>query len=134
MQLGGVSLAMLPVSNSGGKRTLTLNTGASTTLNGSGDGSVVMGPNVGQRWRLELASVLVLPQTSSLPVPQVKLYMGSGQPIETEFVDGSNTGNLNASDSVSRVPLGPNQKILAVWTNGPPGARATLSIVGTQEI
>ena len=107
-----------------------LNTSGNVVLDGSGNGIVTLGPNVGQRWQLNSAAV----RTSTATLfPTCKVYMGSGATIDAEFVDGTYSGNQDSTDRVSGLRLGPNQKITAFWQGGDVGATATLSIIGTLE-
>lgn len=106
-----------------------LNLAGQVKLNGAGNGTVSLGPNVGQRWTISVASILIPNPTL---FPRCELYMGALATPEF-FVDGTYTGNLNASDAVAGMKLSNGQKIFAVWTGGDPGATATLSIIGIQE-
>lgn len=110
-----------------------LNEAANVTLDGSGNGTVSMGPVTGERWKLTNAGVRT--NTSSNPaanVPQCRIYIG-GAPIDSFFIDGTFTGNLNSTSRVSGIPVGNGQRIWAVWQGGDPGSVATLSIIGTSE-
>lgn len=106
-----------------------LNRAGSVNLDGSGNGAVTLSPNVGQTWRLTVASVVT---STSVLIPKCSIFMG-GAATQDFFVDGTYTGNLNSTDAVSGLPLTHGQKIIALWTGGDPGAVATLSIIGTVE-
>lgn len=107
-----------------------LNVSGSVTLNGSGSGTVSLGPNVGQRWSNITASIQV-----SQPVtnePMCSLYMGAAATSDN-LIDGTYTGSLNSSTNTSNRPLTAGQKIFAVWSGGDAGSRATLTLTGTLE-
>jgi hypothetical protein len=106
-----------------------LTTNASVTLGGSGNGTVSLGPQVGQRWRLRTASILI---PNAILIPQCKIYMG-GAALDPFFIDGTYTGALASTSNVNGRPLTNGQRIFAVWTGGNPGAVATLTIAGTVE-
>lgn len=111
-------------------RSYPLNVSASVTFNGSGAGTVALGPNVGQRWSNITASIAV-----SQPVvnePMCSLYMGAAA-IPGNLIDGTYTGSLNSSTNTSSRPLTAGQRIFAVWSGGDSAATATLTLTGTLE-
>lgn len=107
--------------------TVPLLTSGNVKLNNSGAGTVALGPNVGQRWDLSLASITT---STSTNIPQCSIFIG-GAPTPDAFVDGTYTGNLNSSDAVSSYPVTPGQKVYAVWSGGDVGAIAQLVLRGT---
>jgi hypothetical protein len=107
-----------------------LNTSGQTRLDGAGNGTVRLGPNVGQRWTLLTAAIFIAGTIVSSP--QCKIFMG-GSATPDCLVDGTNTGELNSTTNVANFPLTAGQSIFAVWTGGDVGAIATLSIIGTVE-
>lgn len=111
--------------------TRPLNTSTSVTLNGSGAGTASLGPRIGQRWRQVVASVSIPQPVTNEPL--CSLYMG-GAAIPANFVDGTYTGSLDSSDAGSMFVLTPGQSVFAVWSGGDPGAIATLSLTGVEEI
>ena len=107
-----------------------LQVSASVVLDGSGNGSVQLGPQIaGTSWQPAAAGVLVAPVSSAV-VSQFKLYLGQPQP--QNFLGGSYTGDNNSAGL--SVTLYPGQVITGVWTGGNPGATATLTLSGTQSI
>ncbi len=106
-------------------RDLPLDTSATVTLDGSGKGTVILVPNVGQRWKDCLVSVAV---SSSNNVPEFRFYKGNV--AQSSLVDGTFTGNLNSSDALHNVVIPPGVPVIGVWANGDPGASATMSIRG----
>lgn len=104
-----------------------LYTSGNVKLDGTGAGTVVLSPKVGQEWRLTLASVLV---STHVAEPQCSIYIG-GAATPDAFVDGTFTGSLNSTDAVASHPVTPGQKVIAVWSGGDAGATATLTLRGT---
>lgn len=105
-----------------------LNQEASVTLDGSGNGTVQLGPRIGQRWNVTNAAVLI---ANAVKVPQASWYAG-GAPTPGNFVDGTFTGNLDATGRIANFTITPGSYVWAVWAGGDPGATATLSIIGIQ--
>jgi len=108
-----------------------LSVSASVVLDGSGNGQVQLGPQLaGTSWTPENGGVVVTPVSLTV-VSSVKLY--NGAPQDQNFIGGSYTGDNNAF-SVSVPDMFPGAVLTAVWKGGNPGARATLTITGTQNI
>lgn len=107
-------------------RRVPLNVQTSVVLDGSGNGTAFLGPRIGQKWNVTNAAVLV---PNAVKVPQASWYAG-GQPIPGNFVDGTFTGNLDATGRISNFSITSGNYVFAVWTGGDPGATATLSILG----
>src|SRR5215831_2025219 len=99
---------------------------ATVILDGSGNGTASLGPNVGQRWIVRTASVNI---PNAVAIPQCNIYMGAA-PIPAEFIDGTWTGNMDSTSKTNSYPLTHGEKIWAVWTAGDVGATATLNITG----
>lgn len=104
---------------------LPLNESATVVLDGSGGGTVVLGPtNASQQWVPSNAACSV---TSNNSEPIFVLYNGSAG--NANRIGGTYTGSNDNTD-VSGVTLYPGSVLTGVWTNGDPGATATLSIQG----
>lgn len=104
---------------------LPLNESATVVLNGSGGGTVALGPtNASQQWVPSNAACSVTSNTSE---PIFVLYNGSAG--NANRIGGTYTGSNDNTD-VSGVTLYPGSVLTGVWTNGDPGATATLSIQG----
>lgn len=120
---------MLPGSRS---HSYPLNEFATVKLDGSGNGTASLGPQVvGQSWTVDNTGV----QTSSFQdpaadVPQCSIYIGPA-PIQPFFVDGTNTGSFDSTDRTSNYPVTRGNKVWAVWTNGEPNSTATVTCQGT---
>jgi len=111
-------------------QSVPLQVSASVVLDGSGNGSVQLGPQIaGTSWQPAAAGVLVSPVSTSV-VSQFKLYLGAAQP--QNFIGGSYTGDSNSAGLA--VTLYPGQVLTGAWTGGNPGATATLTLSGTQAI
>lgn len=110
-------------------RQLTLATGATITLDGNGDGVAQLGPQAaGVVWTVNQAACAT---TSSASNPVFNLYLGDPNP--DNFIGGSFSGNNDATD-LPGIVLQPGQYFTGTWDGGDPGAIATLSIFGTQQV
>lgn len=108
---------------------IPLQESASVTLNGSGNGSVTIGPvNQFQVWNVENEGCTV---TSNVNEPVFRLFQSNGLSAGT-FLGGSNQGS-NDSASIS-VTLHPGMKLTGQWTGGDAGAVATLALQGTMTV
>lgn len=103
-----------------------LTAGAGITLDGTGSGQVSLGPDAGPpNWHV----TSIITQTNRpgvAPIPRVSLYLDSVAPENALCVsyDGS-FGQANGDQDLSR-----GQHLIAVWTGGAPGDRATLTANG----
>jgi hypothetical protein len=95
-------------------------------LDGSGNGTVQVGPQSGQRW--DVTSTTVSTGSQSSPLPQCSIYSGptAGPPW---LLDATFTGNGDQTDTPSTIYNG--QYVWAVWTGGNPGDGATVRVQGT---
>jgi hypothetical protein len=107
-------------------RRVPINLEGSVVLDGSGNGTVQLGPRIGQRWNVTNAAVLI---ANAVKVPQANWYAG-GAPTPGNFVDGTFTGNLDATGRIANFTITVGSYVWAVWTGGDVGATATLSIIG----
>lgn|SRR5487761_106456 len=114
-------------------RTVVLQASAPVTLDSSGNGTAETGPSSpGEVWLPESAAISC---TGSQPagVSTVFLYAGNG--ISAQYQVDNSYDVLGASSSMlSGHTLHPGQVVAAVWSNGPPGGRATLTIYGTRQV
>lgn len=112
-------------------RQVPLSVSASVTLDGSGNGTVQLGPSIpGVSWTPATVAITVNPVSATV-VSQFGLYNGNLQP--GNFIGGTYTGDSNSTD-VSAVTLHPGNVLTGVWSGGNPGATATMTITGTQSI
>ena len=99
-------------------------------LDGSGNGSVVLGPVVVREyWTLTLASVSV---STSVLEATATLYLGLGLTAGRR-ITGTATGSSGDTAGLANLEVQPGQSIIAVFKGGDPGATANLSIVGTKD-
>jgi hypothetical protein len=112
-------------------RTVTLRVKASTTLDGSGNGTAEAGPAVpGEIW---YPSAVAVKCSSNTNEAIAKTYVGN-QVSDATFADGTTWGSTGDSTSNVTGPLYPGQQVFAVWTGGDPGATATVTITGTRSV
>jgi hypothetical protein len=108
-----------------------LSVSGQVVLDGSGNGQVQLGPAItGTSWTPSNVGVLVAP-TSTTVVSQFKIY--NGAPIAANFIGGTYTGDNNSS-AISVGNMYPGSVITGVWTGGNPGATATMTLTGTQNV
>ena len=108
-----------------------LSVSGSVVLDGTGSGQVQLGPVLaGVSWTPGTVAVIVAPASLAV-VSQFYLYLGSVQPAN--FIGGSYTGDVNSS-AVSVPDMHPGQVLTGVWTGGNPGAKATMTVTGMQNI
>jgi hypothetical protein len=114
---------------SGEPATTPLNQFDNCILDASGAGTCMLEPPGGAVvWQIGVAAVQTVP---AVLVPTVKIYMGPSA-TAPYLVDGTSTGDLDATSLVAAFPLQAGQKIFAVWSGGDVGATGTLSIVGVE--
>jgi hypothetical protein len=110
-------------------RTVPLNETQSVTLNGSGAGTVKIGP-VGHAvtWSPAVASVSCVPSPPTNEA-QCKIFVGEDT-TQRNYRDGTFSGSSgDATDKVAgTIRMG--KFVWAVWTGGDPGASATLTLSG----
>lgn len=113
-------------------QTVPLNESQPVKLDGSGNGTVKLGPRShGETWHPEVASVKVSTATAEAAC---KIYLGHTA-TDDNFLDGTFSGSSgDSTDRVSGNPLWLGNYIFAVWSGGDAGATATLSVIGTREI
>lgn len=104
----------------------------SVVLDGSGNGTVKVGPqSVQEVWMPSVASVSASSHTNEA---SCKIYAG---PTATPgyFVDGTLSGSTGDSTAkIGGVVIPRNWFIFAVWSGGDAGAVATLNVNGTKLI
>lgn len=109
---------------------MTGGTMKSTTLDGSGNGFVILGPEYAdQIWHISGIATLV---SSSNNEPRFNVYQGKS-PGQINFKGGSITGSNDSSDFKNLV-IYHGDAIYGEWRGGDPGAAATMVISGEVEI
>jgi hypothetical protein len=106
---------------------------AFVTLNGSGAGTVSLGPLTAREvWNPVNASVRV----NQNPTNEANCVIYVGQtPTQENFRDQTFTGSSgDVTDRVSGKKVSKGDYIWAVWTGGDAGQRACLNVTGEKEI
>jgi len=96
----------------------------SVVLNGSGNGSVTFGPQRNQ-WQMERVSVSV---SSNANEPSANIYRGTAN--AGTFISGTYSGSNDTDSDFRDRPMWPGEFYTCVWTDGDPGATATVSFGG----
>lgn len=111
-----------------------LDDSVSVTLDGSGNGTVKLGPiSAREIWSPVSASVKTN-QTTITNEARCAIYVG-WTATQDNFRDQTFTGSSgDSTDKVGGKPVKSGNFIWAVWTGGDPGAVATLNVAGTKEI
>lgn len=110
---------------------MMLDTSASVVLDGSGNGTASAGPQVAEYWDGISVAVSVATNTAEA---QCSLYLGSGTGSAGELLGQTATGSSGDTyqDAGGDLQVQLGQKLIARWTGGDPGARATMSVFGTK--
>lgn len=98
------------------------------TLDGSGNGSVSLGPaTYDQEWYLVLAAVTIENMDSTNdPEPECRLF------VDGMLIAGTYSGSLDSTDL--NLMLSSGQKLTASWTGGPSGKVGKIVIQGTKRL
>lgn len=111
--------------------TLPLSEAAFVTLDGSGNGTARLGPNAhGVVWK---PSRVAIKTSSAVLSPVCQLFAGNTATSEN-FIDGTFTGQQNATDSIVGQELRLGMYVWAVWTGGDIGAQATVTVTGSKDV
>jgi hypothetical protein len=111
----------------------TLYESKTVTLNGSGNGTVKLGPiSAREVWSPSSASVKTN-QTTVTNEAVCNLYVGLSATQEN-FRDGTFSGSSGDSSDLVAGQLKIGNFVWAVWTGGDAGAQATLVVTGTKEV
>lgn len=109
--------------------TQNLTQGRSVTLDGTGSGTVELGPGVpnGGPPNWDVTSLVVTTnRVNRAPIPRVVVYLDSVAPGNILCVSPNGSfGQANGSQKLSR-----GSKLVAVWTGGQAGDIATLTVNG----
>jgi hypothetical protein len=112
---------------------VNLSESGSVILDGSGNGTVSIGPLTAREvWHP--AMVHVSANTNPTNEAECQIFVGdmvSGQ----NYRDGTFSGSSgDSSDSLAASEVKCGDKIIALWTGGDAGQRATLSVTGTKDV
>lgn len=110
-----------------------LDESAFVTLDGSGNGTVNIGPLTAREiWKPASASVRV--NQNPINEAQCSLYVGQTATPEN-FRDGTFSGS--SGDSTAKVagrPIKKGDYVWAVWVGGDAGQRACLNVIGMKDV
>lgn len=107
-----------------------MNEGFQTTLDGSGNATVVIGPQGSlQTWYPSRLSTTV---STNVSEPVFKFYLGRTA-NNASYIDGTFTGSNDSTPIDNNLVLHPGEVLLCTWTQGDPGASATVTIGGEVE-
>lgn len=103
-----------------------LTAGESVTLDASGGGQVILGPDAGPaNWHV--TGLIVQTNRPNLaPIPRVQLYLNEVDPTNSLGLSPNGSFGQAAGDQ----ELSRGQHIIAVWTGGQAGDLATLTANG----
>lgn len=103
------------------------------TLDGSGNGTVRLGPLTAREvWNPVTASVKTI-QTTITNEAQCNIFVGNTATTEN-FRDNTFSGSSGDASSKISGRLSKGQFVYAVWTGGDAGAQARLVVSGTKDI
>jgi hypothetical protein len=112
-------------------QTLGLSKAASVILDASGNGMAQLGPQLpGTSWQVATVAVSV---ATNVNEAQCYLYAGISA-TAGQLIGATSTGSTGDSDDLAGQGIWPGQSLIAVWAGGDPGAEATLSVFGTQNV
>jgi hypothetical protein len=102
---------------------------ATTVLDGSGNGTVRLGPrNAGERWLVTGASVSVTRSDGLNAVNEPTFKMYRKDPVAGRTLGGSYSGSFSTDTSLNPFLMPPNDYVTGVWTGGDAGAVALLTL------
>ena len=101
------------------------------TLDGSGNGSVLLTPdNDSQRWEVTRIAVRTTQAPTQTPFPQAELF-DTIVPVASASYGATASGHNDVFDtSGNPIDIGSQDSVLIVWTGGIPGTVATAAIRG----
>lgn len=112
--------------------TTTLTVTRPVTLDGNGNGTVILRPDTGQNWAPLF--VRVSTGTKATPVAYCAVYHGlpgvPGQP--SQFIDDTFLGSGDTSSMIAGTPILYGEAIIFNFQNGTPGDVAVASVYGMQ--
>jgi hypothetical protein len=110
---------------------LPLNVSGQVKLNGSGNGTVTLGPShLGEVWYPSTAAVQVATNAS-----EATGFLYSGlTPTPGNLLGTTQTASTGDSDDLPGTPVFPGSFLIFVWSGGDAGSVATLSVFGTRDV
>ena len=115
-------------------RQFALTVSASVTLDGTGAGTVALGPTFPrERWLPESTSITCTGTIPTTGTPSVFIYAGYGV-APGNVIDSTYNVTGAASSLISGRTLISGEKVFAVWSGGPPNQVATLAVNGQRQV
>jgi hypothetical protein len=118
-------------------RTLNLSTSVTGTLNGSGNGTLQIGPSSpGNVWYPTSVSIYMtgsFPTVSGSNTPIVSVYCGAAA-TPNNLIDATYQVLGASSSMITGQVLYPGQYIFAVWQFGNSDAAVTLNVYGSKQV
>ena len=105
-----------------------LNESAQVTIAASGTGETFVAPPATERWDIDRMSVVTNQGDTTPPFPVCAVYLDSVS--DSNIFDKTYSGHMDTSDC--NIHLEKGQRLVARWTGGVAGSRATLSVFGTR--
>lgn len=103
-------------------RPLRFSQTAQTVLDANGNGQVALGPP-GADW---VVTATTLATSTSVNQPIGNIYLGAVS--QAALIDGTYSGSGDTSDT--KYLLSAGEQVIATWTGGDAGAKATLRVAG----
>jgi hypothetical protein len=102
----------------------------STTLNGSGNGSVTLGPQiVKEHWQVDSATVSVSTNTIE---SQCSVFLGT-TPVSSTLYGETQSGSTGDTCAIGQ-DIQSGQLVIAKWVGGDAGSVATMTLTGSRTI
>lgn len=114
-------------------QTLSLTRSASVTLNGTGAGTVQLGPSITNEQWLPTSVSVFMTGAAPMNLATVFLYTGGSTGPNT-FVDSTYDVTSASSSMISGQVIWPGQYIYATWAGGNASATATMIVQGTRRV
>lgn len=115
-------------------RQLSLTASATVTLDGSGNGIASVGPSApGEVWAPDTTSIQCTGAIPTTGTPTLFIYAGNGI-FPATFIDSTYNVTGAGSGLIDGKQLYAGQEVFAVWSGGPPGGTATLTVKGTRKV
>lgn len=111
-------------------RAVTLSRRVSVVLDGSGNGTASLGPQIpGEVWN---SGTVAVKASTNVKEAICRVYVGNAL-SDGSFLGGTTWGSTGDSTDFTG-PLYPGQQIFAAWTGGDSGATATAVVTGIRQV
>jgi hypothetical protein len=108
---------------------MILDTAASVKLDGAGNGTARIGPQVREIW--SGLSVYVSAATA-VAEAAATLYIGSGLSAGSAIAQTATGSSGDTWSAINDIPVHLGEQVIVSWVGGDPGVLATVSINGTK--